>query len=573
VGQPGTYRLAKPLDSLQVPATVHAVLAARIDRLSVEDKRLLQTAAVIGTEVPFALLEAIAELPEDTLHGGLAHLQAAEFLYETRLFPEREYTFKHALTHEVAYSGLLQERRRVLHARIVEALEALAGDQLAEQVDRLAHHALRGDVWDKALTYCRQAGEKAMAQSAHRDAAGYFEQALSALAQLPETRDMREQAIDLRLALRPALFLLGDGRRILVALREAESLAKALDDPRRLGQISGFLSFHFFARGAYKQAITTGQRALTLATAGGDAVPCAIANHYLGLAYQAQGDYQQGINCFRQSVASLEGDLRYERFGQAILPAVNPRAWLATCHAELGTFAEGRAFGEEGLRIAETLAHPASLIIASWGIGLLALRQGDLHRALSLLERAVTICQDMDLRGNFSLVAPTLGAAYTLAGRVADAVPLLTQALAQATATETVFHQALCRLSLGQAQLLAGRLEEAHALAEHALTLARAHQERGNEAYALRLLGEVAARREPPEAMPAEAHYRQALALADELGMRPLMAHCHRGLGTLYATIGQREQARAELSIAIELYKAMDMTFWLPQVEAVLAQV
>src|SRR5262249_52735347 len=149
---------------------------------------------------------------------GLARLQAAEFLYETRLFPEREYTFKHALTHEVAYGSLLLERRRVLHARIVESLEALGVDQGAElasgrsqdQVERLAHHALRGEMWDKALAYCRQAGEKAMAQSAHREAVGYFEQALRALSHLPEQRDTLEQAIDLRLALRPALFPLGD---------------------------------------------------------------------------------------------------------------------------------------------------------------------------------------------------------------------------------------------------------------------------------------------------------------------------------------------------------------------------
>jgi class 3 adenylate cyclase len=153
VGEHGAYHLAQPLASLQVPASVQAVLAARIDRLPPEEKRLLQTAAVIGTEVSLPLLQAIAEVPEETLHRGLTHLQAAEFLYETRLFPERECTFKHALTHEVAYSSLLQERRRVLHARIVEALEELAGDRLAEQVERLAHHALRGEVWTKAVTY------------------------------------------------------------------------------------------------------------------------------------------------------------------------------------------------------------------------------------------------------------------------------------------------------------------------------------------------------------------------------------------------------------------------------------
>ena len=205
------------------------------------------------------------------------------------------------------------------------------------------------------------------------------------------------------------------------------------------------------------------------------------------------------------------------------------------------------------------------------GIGLLALRQGDLPRALPLLERAIGICQDADLPLFFPWIAAALGAAYALAGRGADAVPLLTQALEQATAT--VVHQALCRLSLGEAHLLADRLEEAHALAERALALAHEHQERSYQAYALRLLGEIAARHEPPESELAEASYQQAITLAEELGMRPLQAHCHRGLGTLYATIGQQEQARAELSAAIVLYRAMDMTFWLPQTEATLAQV
>src|SRR5262249_13446515 len=127
VGMPGAYSLVQAVPSIQVPATVQAVLAARIDRLPPEEKRLLQTAAVIGMDVPLPLLQAIAELSEAAMHRGLAHLQAAEFLYETRLFPEHAYTFKHALTHEVAYHSLLQERRRALHARIVEALEALAG--------------------------------------------------------------------------------------------------------------------------------------------------------------------------------------------------------------------------------------------------------------------------------------------------------------------------------------------------------------------------------------------------------------------------------------------------------------
>ncbi|HSX76958.1 MAG TPA: AAA family ATPase, partial [Candidatus Saccharimonadia bacterium] len=255
VGTPGAYHLAQDVTTFQVPATVQAVLAARIDRLSPEDKSLLQSAAVIGKDVPAALLQAIAEVPEAALHRSLSRLQAAEFLYETRLFPEPEYTFKHALTHETAYGSLLQERRRVLHAHIADAMATLYADRLVEQVERLAHHALRGEVWAKALVYWRQAGEKAMTRSAYREAVGYVEQALSTLPHLPEQRDTREQAIDLRLALRSALLSSGDTGRILACLREAEALAEALDDHRRLGHVSAILSFHFRGRGAHDQAI------------------------------------------------------------------------------------------------------------------------------------------------------------------------------------------------------------------------------------------------------------------------------------------------------------------------------
>ena len=217
-GERGAYHLGQALQTIQVPATVQAVLAARIDRLQPEDKHLLQTAAVVGTDVPFALLQAIADVPEAALHHGLAHLQAAEFLYETRLFPEPEYTFKHALTHEVAYGSLLLERRRVLHAHIVEAIEMLPPDRLVEQIERLVHHALRGEVWDKALLYGRQVGAKAIGHSAYREALAAFEQALGALQHLPTTRDTLEQAIDLRLELRNVRSTLGGQRESILQI-------------------------------------------------------------------------------------------------------------------------------------------------------------------------------------------------------------------------------------------------------------------------------------------------------------------------------------------------------------------
>jgi class 3 adenylate cyclase len=255
VGETPTYQLAQALPTIHVPATVQAVLTARIDRLPAEEKRLLQTAAVIGHEVPFRLLQAIAELPEDVIHRGLTRLQTAEFLYETRLFPELEYTFKHALTHEVAYGSLLQARRRALHTKIVEAIEGLYPDRLAEQVERLAHHAVRGEVWDKAVAYGRQAGVKATERSAYQEAAAYLEQALEALGHLPEDRDMLEQAIDIRLHLRPVLFPLGRLQRALDLLREAETVAEHLNDQRRLGQVLSSTITGWWLMGAPERAV------------------------------------------------------------------------------------------------------------------------------------------------------------------------------------------------------------------------------------------------------------------------------------------------------------------------------
>jgi predicted ATPase/class 3 adenylate cyclase len=573
VGAPGTYRLAKPIESLQVPATVQAVLAARIDRLQPEAKRLLQTAAVIGTEVSLPLLQAIADLSEEALHRHLAHLQTAEFLYETRLFPEREYTFKHALTHEVAYSSLLQERRRLLHARIVEVLEQHHTDRLAEQVDRLAHHAVRGEVWDKAVVYLQQAGAKAHGRSANREAVASFEQALEALAHLPETRDRREQAIDLRLNLRSALTAFGNFGRILTLLCEADTLATALDDAHRLGWIAASMAQYFLYLGDYERAIAAGQRALALAAASSEVGVRLGTNVYMSGAYHSLGDYRRAMDGHRQNVTFLQGELVRERFGLPVFPAVNSWGWLAWNLTEVGAFAEAIAWGEDGVRIAETVDHPVSLASAYAAASLVSLRQGDFPKAIPLLERGLRVCQAAHLPLFFPRLASTLGMAYMQSGRLAEGLPLLEQAVEQSAAMQIVYLHALWLIHLGEGYRLAGQLEEASQVAMRALELARAHQERGHQAYALHLLGDIAAQHEPPQVEAAAVHYHQALALAEELGMRPLQAHCHLGLSTLYAQIDQRQQAHTALTVAIDLYRVMDMTFWLPQAEAVLERV
>jgi len=572
-GERGIRRLAKPLSSIQVPATVQAILAARIDRLSAEDKRLLQSAAVIGKDISFSLLQAIAGLSEAELSGGVAHLQTAEFLYETSLFPELEYTFKHALTQEVAYGSLLHEKRRALHARIVEAIETLHADRLANEVERLAHHAFRGELWEKAVVYFRQAGSKAAMHSAYREAVGCFEQALEALKRLPESPEMLQQAFDLRMELRPWLAPLGDYGRILNNLREAEALAEGQGDRRRLGLVYAYMTDYFRLTGQSQEAVRCGERAFRFATDLGDLALQVLANQFLGHAYHGVGDNRKAIPLLRRNLESLRGDLIRERFGSAALPSVFSRTFMVLSLVDLGEFAEALSIAEEAVRIAEEFDTAHSQVQAHHAVGLVKLLKGDFQQAIPVLEQTLVRCQVSHIPLGSRLLASALGYTYALSGRVEEAMPLLEQAVQQAEALRVVFRLALWLAWLGEAYLLGGRVEDARRLAARALERASAQQETGHRAHALRLLGDIAGHGDSPEVEKAELAYREALGLTEALGMRPLQAHCHLGVGLLHGRAGRPGQARAELATATALFHSMEMAFWGERAERLLAGV
>jgi class 3 adenylate cyclase/tetratricopeptide (TPR) repeat protein len=571
-GERGAYRLTAAPQSLQIPATAQAILAARIDRLSPEDKRLLQGASVIGKELPFALLQAIAELPEDELRHGLGRLQAAEFLYEARLFPDLEYTFKHALTHDVAYASLLQDRRRTLHRQIMETIERLYSDRLPEHVDQLAHHAFRGEVWKEAVAYLRQAGAKALARSANRDATGYFEQALAALSHLPETRETVETAVDLRFDLRTSLFPLALLSRVLGYLEEAEGLAKRLDDRRRISRISVYMSHLLQVTGRLNEARQFAESARTIAEALGDFPARIGATFYIGASCYFAGDYCCGREFLSETVQLLKDDAARERHGLAGFPAVMARAYLAWLHADRGEFEAALAHGYDGVRLGEAVDHPYSLIIACWGPAYLHTGRRELSQALPLSERALALARDWDLPIHTSTAMGFLGHVYTLSGRIADGLALLEDAVRLHESIGFAYCHSLIVAYLAEAYLLAGRLDDARACGHKALKLARERGERGFEAWCLRSLGEIAAHADPPDIEPAVERYDQALARAEELGMRPLVAHCHLGLGKLHRRTGQRHQAHAHLADATTIYRDLDMQFWLQEAAAEIRQ-
>ena len=440
---------------------------------------------------------------------------------------------------------------------------------MAEQVDRLAHHALRGEVWEKAVTYGWQAGIKMVARSAHREAVASFEQALGALQHCSESRTRHEQAIDLRFDLRNALLPLGEHQRILGHLRAAERLAVALDDQRRLGRVLSFLTHYFKVTEDLDRALETGQRALVISETLGDFALQVEAHFHLGRLSYVLGDYGRAITVIRKNVEALQGPLQRERFGLPGLASALSCDWLVRSLADLGAFAEGMTYADEAVRIAEAADHSFTLIAAYHSVGFLCLRKGEIPKARAFLERALALVQSRNVPYLYGMTASCLGSVYALSGQVALALPLLAQVMQRLAAGVNWMWGA----ELSEAYLVAGQKDEILRLVGRALEHSPDLKERGHQAWLLRLLGEMAARRDPLEVEQAQRSYRQALALAEELGMRPLQAHCHRGLGTLYATTGQREQARAELATAIEMYQSMEMTFWLPETETALAQV
>jgi class 3 adenylate cyclase/tetratricopeptide (TPR) repeat protein len=564
-GQRGAHRLARPFDTIDIPATVQAILASRIDRLTPEDKRLLQTASVVGKDVPIMLLSAVAELDEGDLGRRLARLQAGEFLYETNLFPKSEYTFKHALTHEVAYGSLLQARRRTLHAQLVGAIERLYPERLSEHFERLAHHASRGGLREKAIHYLRQVGGKAAARSALPEALASFEEALGVLEGLPESRATLEQAFDVRLELRSVLTQLTEQRRAFERVLEAQALAERLNDDQRRGLVYAFMTGDQ-ASSAPGKALVVGTRALEIAARLADLRLRFITTYYLEQAHYWRGDYEKAVELATSNL-TLPADRVNELFGTFSIAAYDQN-WLVHSLAQLGRFAEAVTHAAEAMRLAEATRHTNIIAIAHYSAGALHLVRGDWMNARVFLEHPIALYR----AGNVVMVrrAAICSSAWVLAqlGEEHEAQSRLGEGkrlIEHYAAGGVVGYLSWNIHALGRTCLLLGRLDEAEDLGMRAIESLPEHT--GVAAHSRHLLGDIATRRDPPEVETSEGQYRHALAIATELGMRPLVAHCHLGLGKLYRRTGKREQAQEHLTTATTMYREMGMTYWLEKAE------
>ena len=516
-----------------IPATLQSSLEARLGRLN-EAKEIAQIGAVIGREFSYQLLSAVTDKPETELNSALDKLVESELVFRQGVPPNVTYTFKHSLVQDAAYTTILVSRRRRLHASIVEAIENEVSDQTSEKIVVLAHHAYHGEIWDKAFTYLKQAGLKAMDRAAIREARAQFEKALSVGTHLPETEEFLAQDIDLRFDLRNALWSIGAFQDILANLRDAERLAMKLCDPRRIGWISVFMSASLWQLGRFKEARAAATEALDASKDASD-LPLEVgARFYLGCAHITAGNYVEAEELFTIISRSLVGELERDRCGLPFVPAVVARSWLVWSLAERGEFDNGKVHAQEALDIAEAVGHPFNLAHIYYDLGYFYGVKGELDQAVEALDKALALVREWNLTYLSPFIMGFFGHVCALSGRVEEGTALLKQATSDYESMGLGLFRSLVTMQLGEALWLGRHLEESMTTAQDALTLARKRGERGHEAYTLRLLGEITGDPDWNGNGNAEEYFTEGLNLGDSLGMQPLVAHCHLGLGRLY---------------------------------------
>src|SRR6516165_4065505 len=497
----GHVRPAGSLPAEFVPGTIGALLAARIDRLRPELKELLQCAAVIGNDIKEALLEGVTGIAQPDLRRAIHDLQVAEFLYEKAPFPETEYAFKHSMTRQVAYASLLREQRMILHARAARSLEILAAGRLDEHVERLADHAERGAIWDKALEYLQRSGLKAYSLYANADAARFFERALKVLEKLPETPDNLRRAVDLRFELRNALLPSFETDRILLG----QSLFR------------------------------------------------------LGQSYHALGEYRQAILLLEQGLEFNPNELRHDRDNLSIIPSVLNRTWLAIALVECGDFSAGMRQAKRALEIAEDAEHQLSELLGWLSIGYVLSRKGEIEGAVGALERGLDLCERWSFRIWRARLVSILAVAYARSGRAERGLQLAAQAVSDSEKMRLIADKPRLLVRLGQVSLIARQIEPALTLGKQAAAIAVAHEAKGDEAWARFLIGRAYWASEPKDLDESEKELDIALRLANACEARPLAAFCNTTLYGVYARRGNQARAKEFDAAATATYRELGM--------------
>lgn len=538
--------------TLALPQRVRKLVQRRLERLSETSQHLVAVAAIIGRDFEFALLQRAS---------GFSVSEAAECVEELvrrRVVQDvgERLDFVHNRIRETALARLLPHRRAMLHRAVADAIEALYMGALEAHDVALGTHYREAGLWDRAMMYSGRAGIRALSDGAYHEAAILLRAALDALDHLPEAHDTAQLRADLLVALAIMRYHVGDVEGMLGILRSVESITTRTGDARRLRRCLEAIAFCLGSLGDLPGAIQTVKRAA--ANGGVDGAPATRFVYQAARPYYGIGDYRRAVETARAEIDILQGQRLHAR-GWGLLLSVRARFWLILSLAELGEFPEALRVANETLGLADATRNATDLLFACLSAGRVYLVKGDLPNAISTLEQALPLCQtDGDCFIYRSRVATSLGLADVLSGRTDEGLALLHEAVAADRSLRFAYSQSLTLANLAEGHLLAGGLGQAQQYAAQALETARTHGHRGWEAWTLRLHGEIARHGNAPRA--AGGFYRDAMSLARKLGMRPLLAHCHRGLASLDARARAR---KAHLSTATKMYREMDMRLWL----------
>jgi class 3 adenylate cyclase/tetratricopeptide (TPR) repeat protein len=558
-GSPGQRRYTRADTAVEIPPTVQAVLAARIDRLPPDDKRVLQCAAVVGQDVPLALMEAVSELPPPSLRATLGRLQAAEFVYEAQLFPDVSYAFKHALTHEVAYAGLLTAQRRELHARIASAMARTADEsRLAEQAERLSYHALRGEQWQAAFTFARRAAARSAGLCVDDDAERLYERAVEAISRVAPGEERDRADIDLRLEMRSVLWRLGRVERMTQLFADAEAVATRLGDPRRLNAIYAFLLQYYWAMGEPERALEFGARCLDAAKTLDDRGLAVVGNLYLGHIYHCTGDPDKGVAALQRNIDMLVAEPTLEQAGISGLPYAMSCVWASLSLADTGEFEAAERLATMGHAVARKADHAYSLAVTQLARGNLLAVRGDSAEAIAVIEPALATCREKQFVGWIMIAAWTLTTAFLEAGRPAEALAICREGRALKDRAGAKVWRGREQALLSEAHLANDLMAEARVVAEDAIASALRQHEIVSEGLArTAFAGVLAAENRPAEAL---AELDRAQLLLDSRNARPWSARADLRRAAILSGMGDKARAHRSLTTALQKLEAVGMS-------------
>jgi tetratricopeptide (TPR) repeat protein len=566
------YVLTQKPSDIQIPDTIQGIIAARMDRLEENLKKIMQVASVIGREFGFRILQAISGTREE-LKTYLLNLQGLEFIYEKSLFPELEYIFKHALTQEVAYNSLLLKRRKEIHERIGKAIEELFSNRLEEFYEMLAYHYSRSDSLEKAFHYLRLSAGKATRNNSLWEALRFYKESLSILKQIPETDLIKKERLAVILLMAPILRNLGFPEDPTEILQDGERLCKEFEDKRSMALIYTHKGMYYSFKGNLSLGRSYMEQSLSEAEKVSDLDILGPIAYGLFANYILEGNYIKVADNAPRIIRLVEETHRqYDDFGTPANLYVALQCQCGFSLMALGKIEIGENLSKKAISFACEVGHLFSIGVAEMFYGMSATWIGKGEKAVEHLQRSI---ENFEKSQGTLFIPPMwskMGLAHYLIGNIPKAFEYLEKGLKMQVASGLPFWLSFSHVGLSMVHLELSDLTKALFHAEEAINYAMKNKERHWEAFSLWQLGMVGWRSQKIKIDEAEQHIRQGIRIVNELGMKPFEMVGYLYLGDLFADANEREKALEILKRVEKAFQEMGMDYWLTRTEGILGR-